>query len=368
MEKTIKLEKINNFFDQFFNNTFLDDQLIYVLMFVALTVISAFVIKYIFSKVFRTFTQKTKTDYDDKILERIEGPIFNTVLFVGFWVLLFLFLGKHTFWPYISRIVITLFLFGWTVVLAKISKIIVEILSKSRRVKIINAQTIVLFRNLFVFLIYTIGLYIIFSSVWLVDMTAFIASFGVLGLAVSFAAKDTISNLFSGIFIIADKPYRVGDYVILGSGERGKVTSIGMRSTRILTALKTEISIPNSVIGNSKIVNESQGEGESFRLAVPFSIAYGEDIQKAQDVVLKIVEDKEFEEFRDLEIDPVIRFSNMGASSLDFNLYIALKEPAFRGKVKSALNTKIYNTFNQENIEIPYTKQDLYIKEFPKSK
>ena len=64
---------------------------------------------------------------------------------------------------------------------------------------------------------------------------------GIAGIAIGFAAKDTLSNLFSGVFIIADAPYKVGDYIELDKGGRGKVVNIGLRSTRILTRDDIEV-------------------------------------------------------------------------------------------------------------------------------
>ena len=86
-----------------------------------------------------------------------------------------------------------------------------------------------------------LGTYMVLQ-VWSVDVTGWLASAGIVGIAVGFAAKDTLANLFSGVFILADRPYKLGDYVNLSSGERGKVTHIGIRSTRLLTRDDIEIT------------------------------------------------------------------------------------------------------------------------------
>ena len=91
-------------------------------------------------------------------------------------------------------------------------------------------------------------------------MTAWLASAGVVGIAVGFAAKDTLANLFSGVFILADAPYKIGDYIVLdATGMRGKVTQIGLRSTRLITRDDVEVTIPNSIMGNSQVINQSGG-------------------------------------------------------------------------------------------------------------
>ena len=96
-----------------------------------------------------------------------------------------------------------------------------------------------------------------FLLIWGINPTAWLASAGVIGIAVGFAAKDSLANLFSGIFIVADAPFKIGDYIVLDSGERGAVTHLGMRSTRLLTRDDVEITIPNAVIANAKTDHHS---------------------------------------------------------------------------------------------------------------
>ena len=102
------------------------------------------------------------------------------------------------------------------------------------------------------------------------------------------AAKDTVANLFAGIFIMADAPYKEGDYINLDTGERGYVRSIGLRSTRIMTRDDIEITVPNSIIANSKIINESGGPNEHERIRINVTISYNTDIEKVKLLLLDI--------------------------------------------------------------------------------
>ena len=102
-------------------------------------------------------------------------------------------------------------------------------------------------------LIFIVASYFVLVS-WNIDVTGWLASAGVLGVVLGLAAKDTDANLFAGIFIMTDAPYKEGDYINLESGERGYVRSIGLRSTRIMTRDDIEITVPNSIIANSKIL------------------------------------------------------------------------------------------------------------------
>ncbi|MFW5816167.1 MAG: mechanosensitive ion channel family protein, partial [Wenzhouxiangella sp.] len=110
-----------------------------------------------------------------------------------------------------------------------------EILSRIRdRFDIIEARTLPLFELMLTLIVIGTAAYALLL-VWEIDPTAWLASAGVIGIAVGFAARDTLANLFAGFFIIADSPYKLGDYIVLDGGERGEVTKVGIRSTRLMT-------------------------------------------------------------------------------------------------------------------------------------
>lgn len=226
----------------------------------------------------------------------------------------------------------------------------------------IQHRTVTLFDNLAKIIIFGAGIYFVFV-IWNIDMTAWLASAGIAGIAIGFAAKDTLSNLFSGVFIIADAPYKVGDYVVLDNIGRGKVTNIGLRSTRILTRDDIEVTVPNSIIGNSTIINQSGGPYEKMRVRLKIGVAYGSDVEKVSKSLQKVAE----EEPQVCRVPaPRVRFRLFGPSSLDFELLFWVDHPEYRGRVLDALNTKVYKMLNTENIEIPYAKQDIYIKGLPR--
>lgn len=226
---------------------------------------------------------------------------------------------------------------------------------------LIRVQTLPLFENGASVIIVLLAMYLLFIS-WNIDMTAWLASAGVIGIAVGFAAKDTISNLLSGVFILADSPYKIGDYIVIDSGERGMVTHIGLRSTRILTRDDLEINVPNAIIANGKIVNESSGRHIKSRTRVAVSVSYQTDIDRAKQALLEIAaEETEI----CLDPEPRVRFRRFGASGLDLELLVWIDDPEIRGRVVDSLNTAIYKGFAKRNIEIPYSKHDVYIKSMP---
>ena len=225
----------------------------------------------------------------------------------------------------------------------------------------IQPKTLPLLENASAVLVVLLTAYLMFVT-WNIDMTAWLASAGIIGVAIGFAAKDTIANLLSGVFILADSPYKIGDYIVIDSGERGKVTNIGLRSTRILTRDDLEVNIPNAIIANGKIVNESAGQSVKSRVRVPVGVAYGSDIDLVSRVLVEVA-------LREPEVcktpEPRTRFRLFGASSLDFELLIWIEDPEIRGRVKHNLNMAIYKAFIEHGIEIPFSQHDLHIKSWP---
>ena len=109
-----------------------------------------------------------------------------------------------------------------------------------------------------------------------------------LGLVIGFAAKDTLGNLFAGVFIVADAPYRMGDYIVMDDGVRGAVTHIGLRSTRLITRDDVEITIPNSTIISSKITNQSGGGYTRMRVRIKVSVSYDADVDLVREILTEL--------------------------------------------------------------------------------
>jgi small-conductance mechanosensitive channel len=323
----------------------------------------ASVVSWMIFKLLKIVAKKTKSQLDDRLLSIIRAPIYYSLLITGFTTGTGLMPISKQLSLYIANGFQSIGVLIWTIALIRISKIIMNQLAwgKMYRFRLIRPQTLPLFDNLGKLLIIALALYITFQ-VWGVDMTAWLASAGVIGIAIGFAAKDTLANLFSGVFILADTPYKIGDYIVLDSDQQGKVTHIGIRSTRILTRDDVEITIPNAIMGNSKITNQSGGPHPKFRIRLKIGVAYGSDIDKVREILVEIATK---EPLITRSPTPLVRFRSFGASSLDLELMGWIEEPELCGRTLDKLNTTIYKRFNQENIEIPYDKQDLYIKELP---
>lgn len=218
--------------------------------------------------------------------------------------------------------------------------------------------TVPLLNNLMQVLLILAGAYAILVA-WDINATGLVASAGIVGLALSFAAQDTLGNLFAGIAILTDQPYRIGDYIVLDSGERGQVTHIGLRSTRLLTRDDEEVSIPNGIMGRAKIVNESGGPHVKYRLRVPVGIAYGSDIDHVMAVLLRVAAGHPGV---CQQPEPRVRLRQFSDSAIQFELLVWIAQPALRGLALHELNCEVYRTFQREGIVIPFPQLDVHLR------
>ncbi len=313
-------------------------------------------------KLLRKLCRATSFDLDDHVVLLLRPPIYFTLLASGIYAGLELMPLSDRLDLLLGRAIRTVGALIWVYFFSRLASLFLQRLADlSYKHTFIQHSTVTLFDNAAKIFIIGIGTYAIFV-IWKIDMTAWLASAGIAGIAIGFAAKDTLSNLFSGVFILADAPYKIGDYVVLDRGERGKVMNIGLRSTRILTRDDIEITIPNSIIGNSTIVNQSGGQHTKMRLRVKIGVAYGSDIDLVREILLQVGKS---DPLVCAMPEPRVRFRVFGASSLDFELLCWVDDPELRGRAMDTLNDAIYKKFAQNNIEIPYAKQDIYIKGLP---
>ncbi len=260
----------------------------------------------------------------------------------------------------IIRIILSLLILRLMKSAMRASHIGLSILGRVRdRYAIVEERTIPLFDLIFTILIVGIIAYALLM-VWDIDPTAWLASAGVIGIAVGFAARDTLANLFAGFFIIADAPYKLGDYIVLDTGDRGEITKVGIRSTRLLTRDDVEIIVPNSEMANAKIYNESGGRWVKFRIRLKIGVAYGSDVEAVVDLVERVA--KEHETVCD-DPEPRVRMRGFGDSSLDFELLCWVNHPSERGLVTHELYMKVYKELGRAKIEIPFPQRDIWVRD-----
>lgn len=322
--------------------------------------VAAVVVDWIFRVVMRRVVGRTKTEVDDVVVNTIRRPLAVTVLLFGLWASLQGLALPHPV-PFIARgVLMSIAVLYWGIIVAKIFSIILDALTR-REQGVVNVRTRPMYA-LVARLIVVGGVAYFLLVAWDIDVTAWLASAGIIGIAVGFAAQQSLANLFAGVSILTDAPYKIGDFLALENGMRGRVTQIGFRSTRILTRDDVEVIIPNSNLASAVIVNESGGPYERSRIRVPVSVAYGTDVEEARAILLDVARTASNEIVLDhVQNEPIVRFVKLGESGLELEVRVWIVLPEARGRVVDALNTQIYKRLRAARIEIPYPKRDVYL-------
>ena len=314
---------------------------------------------WIITTVLSRLANRTSSTIDDRIIQILHRPIYYSILFMGLGISITLLQLPEI----ITFIFIGLFksmaILIWSVALFQAFMHFINWYSQQTKGKsIVQKHTLPLFDNAGKVIIFMVAVYFIFIS-WDFNVTGWLASTTIVAMVVALAAKDTVANLFAGFFIMADTPYKPGDYINLDGGERGYVKHIGLRSTRIMTRDDIEITLPNSLIANSKIVNESGGPLERERVRITLSVAYGSDIDQVRSILMDIAQNNENVCTKP---EPRMRFRSFGDSGLNIQLLFWIEKPEDRGRITDELLTAIYKRFNKDRIEIPFPQRTLHIK------
>jgi MscS family membrane protein len=189
---------------------------------------------FVISRLIAKLISRSKTDIDDNLVALLHRPVFISFVLLGL-ALATDRLQLPDAPEFLTHgILKTIAIVVWYGFFRGLMQILLSAFSRGDGAKKLHESMLPLLSNVLKIVVFAMAIYFIFLA-WRIDVTAWLASAGIVGLALSFAAKDTLSNLFAGVSIIADAPYKKGDFITLDSGERGMVTHIGLRSTRILT-------------------------------------------------------------------------------------------------------------------------------------
>jgi small-conductance mechanosensitive channel len=336
--------------------------LLFAIVIVMLGIGIGWALKNIIHRLLDRLRKSQKSELDYQIAHYLTQPILHTIVTFSLVVALATFDFPGAIEHLLINICFTILLLLWGRAWFRATKVILQALEAERdKFHLFQPRTVPLYEM--GIRIVLVGLFIyFFFLIWGINATAWVASAGIIGIAVGFAARDTIANLISGVSIVADAPYKIGDYIVLDTGERGVVSALGIRSTRLITRDDVEVSIPNAIIGSAKIINESGGPYVRHRIRIPVGVAYNSDIDKVVELLKQIAADNE-----KVTEEPVprVRVRGFGDNAINLELLVWIRRPAERGLVTDRLFRAIIRQFREARIEIPYPQRDLHVKDLP---
>jgi len=187
-----------------------------------------------------------------------------------------------------------------------------------------------------------------------VQMASFIAILGAASVAIALSLQGSLSNFAGGIIILLFKPFRVGDFID-GQGQAGTVEDIQIFHTTLKTPDNKVIIIPNGGLANSSITNFSKKE--TRRVEWTFGIGYGDSYAKARDILRRLID---ADERIHQDPEPFIRLTSLGNSSVNIVVRVWLESGNYWA-VFFDMNEKVYKTFSEEGINIPFPQMDVHL-------
>jgi small-conductance mechanosensitive channel len=198
---------------------------------------------------------------------------------------------------------------------------------------------------------------IVLLQIWGLNLSSLALIGSALGVGIGFGFQDIAKNFASGLVLLFERSIQVGDFIQVGQ-HLGTVERVGARSIVLKTLDRISIIVPNSQLLAEEVTNWSHDNPVS-RLHLPVGVAYGSDVEKVKEALLKVAEEHP-EVLRYPQ--PQVFFNSFGESSLDFELLVWTSDPSRQIRLKSDLYFQIEKMLKQQQIEIPFPQRDLHLR------
>ena len=330
---------------------------------VGILILSFVVVKmlyWIFSNVIRRLTSKTKTNLDDVLINKLEKPLTYLILILGYWISIHYLFFKEEVEVVLENAAYFLLVVDVTAILSRIvdaliSEVIMPITEKSD--SSFDNQLIPVIQKGVRSIIWVLGIIIGLDNIGF-DITAMIAGLGIGGLVLALAAQDSVKNIFAGIMIFLDKPFRIKDRIQV-DGFDGTVEEVGLRSTRLRTLEGRIVTIPNSRFTDNSVTNVSSQP--TLKVKLNLGLTYDTDevqMQKAIDILEDIVKDQEA-----ITDDYAAGFNGFGDFSLNILFIYYVKPDSHWLDTQTLVNKEILRRFNKEGLEFAFPTQTILKKD-----
>lgn len=325
--------------------------------------VAAIIIFYIFQRIIlaklKKASGKTKTDLDDFIIDVIEHIRPPFYYFIALYIASeFLILPSV-----VSKVIFAVFLI---VIILEVIFAIQSMIDFVIRKKLLRGgddgnkdkeAIIKLTGNLIKGLIWILGILTVFANLG-INVTSLITGLGIGGIAVALALQNILGDIFASFSIFIDKPFKVGDFIIVGS-DMGTVVKIGIKSTRLTTLEGQELVIPNKTLMEERINN--YGKMQKRRVVFPLGVTYAtnpDSLRKIPEMVKNIIERQ-----KDVEFGRT-HFKEYGDSSLDFETVYFINGADYDRymDVQQEINLAIFERFQKEGIEFAFPTRTVQIE------
>jgi MscS family membrane protein len=311
----------------------------------------------------RRLASRTKTKYDDIILDIVRVPVMILIIMYGLvdslsqlemsavtLALIFkvYYIGLILLLAYVGYRIFKGVLIVWMKDIAsrtntELDDILVPIFDKIGTVVIIIVASI--------FLLNYLG----------VNVTVFVAGLGVAGLVVAFAAQDTLSNFFAGIFLLLDRPFVMGNTIILENGDYCEVLHVGLRSTRLYDIFTFDMVVmPNNKLSNMNVVNVSMPDKRQ-KITVEVPVAFDSDLDKVERILLDVAANHPDVDKGNDKV-PSVRLSSFGENAAIYKIFFVVDDWNNRWRVAHEMRKEVLTRFRKQGIQIPFPQRVVHMK------
>ena len=358
------LSSLNGAFEGFGLTSLHSHIIVSALVFV-LFLILGYVIEHIFEHYFKKLAKKTKTKLDDEILKNVKKPIYILVLFFG---ISFAYINLKSFSALdpgtlnlienlLQLIQILLIAYTFTRVTNVLFAWYAERQEKKKRT---SKHILYVFRAVFNGIVYMIAFFV-FMAIQKIDLTGLAIGGAAGAIVIGFALQSVLSDFFSAFSIYFDRPFEIGDYIVVGDYS-GTVTKIGMKSTRVQLLQGEELVLPNSELTKASVRNFKKMKKR--RINFSFGVTYDtptKKLKKIPDIIKSIINPEKLEHVNKLDR---VHFTEFGDFSLNFDIVYYMKDQDFvkYRNTQQAINLAIMEAFEKEGIEMAFPTQTIYLE------
>lgn len=353
---------------EFFNNLLgevgidtspLIGEILVSIMIFAIFIILGWIVYRIFERYFTKWAKKTKTNLDDEILANIKKPIYFFVILVGsYYGLEFLSILE----PYSTEVAFTFSIVEILLIafiITRVVNVVITWYGEKRAKKQMSEHILFVLKKIINAVIYLFA-FLVILAVLKLDLSGVVVGLGVGGIAIAFALQNVLSDAFSAFSIYFDKPFEIGDYIVVGD-HSGTVKKIGMKSTRVQLLQGEELVLSNSVLTTSSVRNFKKMRKR--RISFSFGVTYAtptNKLKKIPDIIRDIIDGDKLEYVDKLDR---VHFTEFGDFSLNFDIIYFLKTKDYvkYRDTQQEINFAIREAFEKEGIEMAFPTQTIFL-------
>ncbi len=334
-------------------------EIVVSIMIFAISVILGWIVYRIFERYFTKWAKKTKTNLDDEILANIKKPIYFLVLLIGaYYGLEFLSILD----PYSTEVAFTFSIVEILLIafiITRVVNVVITWYGEKRAKKQMSEHILFVLKKIINAVVYLFT-FLVILAVLKIDLSGIVVGLGVGGIAIAFALQNVLSDAFSAFSIYFDKPFEIGDYIVVGD-HSGTVKKIGIKSTRVQLLQGEELVLSNSVLTTSSVRNFKKMRKR--RISFSFGVTYAtptNKLKKIPDIIIDIIDGDKLEYVDKLDR---VHFTEFGDFSLNFDIiyYLKTKDYVKYKDTQQEINFAIKEAFEKEGIEMAFPTQTIFL-------